>query len=86
VAMENPSARVYKWILPPGGTSEMHTHARPYVILAVTPTTLKMTRPDGKSMTQEVKAGDFHWVDNKVTHTLTNAGTLEAQIVEIELK
>lgn len=86
IAMENPSARVYKWILPPGGATEMHSHARPYVIVAVTPTTLKMTGPDGKSMTQEVKAGDFHWIDSKVTHTIANVGTLEAQIVEIELK
>jgi quercetin dioxygenase-like cupin family protein len=86
VAAENPSARVYKWTLAPGATAPMHTHERPYLILAVTPMQLKMTGPDGGSMTHEVKAGDFHWVDAKVTHSLTNAGTAEGQIVEIELK
>jgi quercetin dioxygenase-like cupin family protein len=86
VAAENPSARVYRWTLEPGATSPMHTHERPYLILAVTPMQLTMTGPDGASSTHEVKAGDFHWVDAQVTHTLTNAGTAAGEIVEIEMK
>jgi quercetin dioxygenase-like cupin family protein len=86
VAAENPSARVYQWVLAPGAATPSHTHERPYLILAVTPVQLKMTAPDGSSFTHEVKAGDFHWVDAKVSHTLANAGTAEGQIVEIELK
>jgi quercetin dioxygenase-like cupin family protein len=86
VAAENASARVYRWTLAPGASTSMHTHERPYLILAVTPMQLKMTGPDGTSMTHEVKAGDFHWVDSNVTHSLTNAGTSEGEIVEIELK
>jgi quercetin dioxygenase-like cupin family protein len=86
VAAENPSARAYKWVLEPGAATPMHTHERPYLILAVTPMQLKMTAPDGSSMTHEIKAGDFHWVDSKVTHTLANAGSAEGEIVEIELK
>jgi len=86
VAAENPSARVYKWVLEPGASTPMHTHERPYLILAVTPLQLKMTAPDGSSMSHEIKAGDFHWVDAKVTHTLANAGSAEGEIVEIELK
>jgi quercetin dioxygenase-like cupin family protein len=86
VEAENPSARVYKWILAPGATSAMHTHLRPYLIISATPLVLKMTDPEGKSFTHEVKAGDVHWVDAKVTHSLTNEGTTAGQIVEIELK
>lgn len=86
VAAENPSARIYNWVLAPGAVSAMHTHERPYLIVAASTVQLKMTAPDGKSLTHEVKAGDFHWVDAKVTHTLANAGTTEGQIVEIELK
>jgi quercetin dioxygenase-like cupin family protein len=86
VALENPSARIYKWVLAPGATSPMHTHTRPYLIIAATPMPLKMTAPDGQSFAHEVKSGDFHWVDAKVTHSLTNEGATEAQIVEIELK
>jgi quercetin dioxygenase-like cupin family protein len=86
VAAENASARVYKWTLTPGASTPMHEHERPYLILAVTPMQLKMTGPDGASMTHEVKARDFHWVDTNVTHSLTNAGTTEGELVEIELK
>jgi quercetin dioxygenase-like cupin family protein len=86
VAAENPSARVYKWTLAPGASTPTHTHVRPYLIVAVTPMLLKMTAPGGASTTHEVKAGDFHWIDTKVTHSLTNAGAAPGQIVEIELK
>jgi quercetin dioxygenase-like cupin family protein len=86
VAAENPSARIYNWVLAPGASSAQHTHERPYLIIAVNTVQLKMSAPDGKSSTHEVKAGDFHWVDSKVTHTLANDGTTEGQIVELELK
>lgn len=86
VAMENPSARVYKWTLAPGATSPMHTHAKPYLIVAATKMPLKMSAPDGQSSSHEVQAGDFHWIDAKVTHSLTNEGNTEGQIVEVELK
>jgi len=86
VEAENPSARVYKWILAPGATSAMHTHERPYLIISATPLMLKMTDPEGKSFTHEVKAGDIHWVDAKVTHSLANEGAASGTIVEIELK
>ena len=86
VAAENASARVYSWVLAPGAVSAMHSHERPYLIVAVTPMHLKMTAPDGRSFTDDVKPGDFHWVDAKVTHTLENAGTTPGQLVEFEMK
>ncbi len=86
VAIENPSARVYRWIVAPGATSAMHTHPRPYLIIAVTKMPLKMTAADGQSSSHEVQPGDFHWIESRVTHSLTNEGTTEGQIVEVELK
>jgi quercetin dioxygenase-like cupin family protein len=86
VAAETPSGRVYQWTLAPGASSPMHTHVRPYLIVAATKTPLKMTAPDGQSSSHEIQAGDFHWIDAQVTHSLTNEGTTEGQIVEVELK
>ena len=86
VAGENPSARVYNWVLAPGAVSAMHTHVRPYLIISTKGFMLNMTSPDGQSSAHEVKAGDFHWVNTKVTHSLANVGSTEGQIVEIELK
>ena len=86
VAAENPKMRVYRYELAPGGASPAHTHSRPYVIIAATDMDLKMTSPDGRSMEHPIKAGDLHWVEPPVTHTLVNAGTATAVLVEIELK
>src|SRR5262249_24081862 len=55
IAAENPSARVYKWVLAPGASSDQHTHTRPYLILAATPFKLKMTAPNGKFSSHPVK-------------------------------
>jgi len=86
VVGENPSARAYRWSLAPGAKTPQHTHHRPYLIVAVTPMKLKMAAPDGQSVTHDVKAGDFHWVDVEVTHVLSNDGTAAGEIVEFELK
>lgn len=86
VAAENPSARAYHWSLAPGAKTPEHTHTRPYLILVATPMKLRMIAPDGQSMIHEVKAGDFHWIDAKVTHTLTNDGSTPGEIIELELK
>ncbi len=86
IAAENPSARIYKHVLAAGASSAMHTHERPYLIVAATAMQLKMTAADGKSSAHEIKAGEFHWVDGKVTHSLTNEGPAEGQIIEVELK
>jgi len=86
VAAENASARVYNWVLAPGTVAAMHTHQRPYLIVAVTPPHLKLISRDGQSLAEAVKPGDFHWVNAKVTHALANEGTAEGQIVEIEMK
>jgi quercetin dioxygenase-like cupin family protein len=83
---ENASARVYRWTLGPGATSPMHSHERPYLIISATPMNLKMAAPDGHSFTHEVAAGDLHWIDTKVTHSLSNLGSTEGRIVEVELK
>ena len=86
VAAENPSERLYRWELKPGETSAQHTHERPYLIIAATDMNLKMSSPDGQTMTHEIKKGDSHWVDSKVTHTLSNAGNETGILVEVELK
>jgi len=85
-AAENGSARVYRWDLPAGGSSPAHVHERPYLVIAATPLQLAMTAPDGASSEHPVKAGDLHWVDTRVAHTLTNAGSAPGILIEVELK
>ena len=86
VAAENPSVRIYRWVIAPGTTTAMHTHTRPYLIVAVSPMQLNMTAPDGQSRTEQLKAGDFHWVNVGITYSLANESSTEGKIVEFELK
>ena len=86
VAGENPSARAYHWNLAPGAKTPEHKHERPYLIVAATAIQLKMSAPDGQTMSHAVKAGDVHWVDSPVTHILANDSTTAGEIVELELK
>ncbi len=85
-AAENPQMRVYRYDLEPGAGSAQHTHARPYLLVASTDMNLRMTSPEGGSMAHPVKAGDFHWVQASVTHTLINEGREKGVLVEFELK
>jgi len=85
-AVESSSFRAYKWDLAAGSSAPAHTHTRPYLIIAVTPMLLVMKSPDGGSMELPIKAGDFHWIDSKVTHTLTNNGKEPGIIFEVELR
>jgi len=84
VVAENPSARVYKWNLAPGGATSPHVHEHPYIVLAVTP--MRLTAADGTSALEVFKAGDFRWVNAKGPHTLANSGSSGGHFVEIEMK
>ncbi|HEY3928740.1 MAG TPA: hypothetical protein VGL89_10215 [Candidatus Koribacter sp.] len=86
VVAENAEGRVYRWKMAAHETSATHAHTRPYLIVVVQPMRLKMTAPDGQSRTEDVKAGDLHWVDFAVTHSFTNESDAEGELVEIELK
>ena len=91
VAAENPSARIYNWVLPPGASSPMHKHVRPFVIVSVTALNLQMSSNDGQTASRAIEAGSFRYVDiplaaGSITHNLVNIGATPGQIVEVELK
>jgi quercetin dioxygenase-like cupin family protein len=90
VAAENPSSRIYNWVLAAGATTPMHKHVRPYVIVSVTPLNLQMSSPDGQTAARAVEAGSFRYVDvppgGSLTHNLVNIGNTPGQIIEVEMK
>jgi quercetin dioxygenase-like cupin family protein len=83
---ENSKMRVYRYDIEPGMTAAQHTHARPFVLVAVTDLGPGTISPAGTNARRLVKAGDIEWIDSKVTHSFTNRGTEKAIIVEFELK
>jgi quercetin dioxygenase-like cupin family protein len=90
VVAENPSARIYNWVLAAGAISPMHKHVRPYVIVSVTALNLQMNSPDGQTAARAVEAGSFRYVEvapgGSLTHNLVNIGSTPGQIIEVEMK
>jgi hypothetical protein len=85
-AAENASMRVYRYELGPGAATARHNHARPYVLVAATNADLPVTSTEGASNDRGFQAGEIHWVESLVTHTLANRGSDRTILVEIELK
>jgi len=86
IGAENSKMRVYRYDPAPGITTVQHTHARPFVFVAVTDVDLETISPNGSSTKRIVKAGDFQWINSNITHSLANRGAVPAIIVEFELK
>ena len=90
VAAENPSSRIYNWVLASGATAPMHKHIRPYVIVSVTALNLQMNSSDGQTAARAVEAGSFRYVEvppgGSFTHDLANIGSTPGQIIEVEMK
>jgi mannose-6-phosphate isomerase-like protein (cupin superfamily) len=85
-AAESEGLRAYKWDLAAGASTPVHTHLRPYMIIAGTEMQLSMESPAGGTMEHRINGGDFHWIDSTVTHSLTNKGNAAGVIIEVELK
>jgi len=82
--IDNPRVRVYEYRLQPGQKEVMHSHL-PGVVFTLSDATLKITLPDGTSVTHTSVTGDVAWRDN-VTHAIENIGSTEAHAYAIELK
>jgi len=84
VLLENDRVRVLESKLKPGEVEGMHTHPG-YVAYFLTPTTVKITTPDGKSSIKKPPAGKVLYGES-AEHRIENvADTLQRDLV-IELK
>ena len=90
VAAENPSSRIYNWVLAAGATTPMHKHVRPYVLVSVTALNLRMNSSDGQTAARAVDARSFRYVEvppgGSLTHNLVNIGNTPGQLIEVEMK
>ncbi len=84
VLLENEHVRVLEFRMKPGDKQEMHTHPAT-VHIEMTPTKVKITDPDGKSVEVEGKEGEVIWV-GPVKHTVENIGDNEIHGYIVEIK
>lgn len=84
VLLENDRVRVLESTLKPGEVEGMHTHPA-YVAYFLTPTTLKITTPDGNSSVKKPQAGKVLYGDG-AEHQIENVGDTLQRVLVIELK
>jgi quercetin dioxygenase-like cupin family protein len=84
ILLENDQVRVLESTLKPGEIEPMHSHPA-YIAYFLTPTTVKITTPDGKSSVKKPKAGKVLYGDG-ATHEIENIGNTLQRVLVIELK
>jgi len=83
LAAEGPLARVYRVVLAPGASTEVHTHAAPGLTVQAT---LGASEDLGGSPAASggSGAGAWRWRNAGYRHTLRNAGAAPLTLVEID--
>ena len=84
VLLENDRVRVLESKLKPGEVEGMHSHPE-YIAYFLTPTTVKITTPDGKSSVKEPLAGKVLY-GKGATHRIENVGDTLQRVLVIEIK
>ena len=84
VLLENDRVRVLESKLKPGEVEGMHTHPE-YIAYFLTPTTVEITTPDGKSVVKKPPAGKVLY-GTGAEHRIKNVGETLQRVLVIEIK
>jgi beta-alanine degradation protein BauB len=86
VVFENDRVRVWEIELGPGESLPMHLHELDYVFVVVDDGVTTISWEDGRSETNQHKAGDIMWREAPHAHALKNEGSGVYRNRLIELK
>lgn len=84
VLLENDRVRVLESTLKPGEVEGMHTHPE-YIAYFLSPTTVEITTPDGKSVVKKPPAGKVLY-GTGAEHQIKNVGDTLQRVLVIEIK
>lgn len=84
VRLDTPRVRVLELMLGPGQSEPMHSHPD-YLVLVLSPATMRMTSPDGEARVVELTAGEVSY-NSATSHAGENIGSTQLHEVIIELK
>ena len=84
VLLENDRVRVLESKLKPDEVEGMHTHPE-YIAYFLTPTTVEITTPDGKSVVKKPPAGKVLY-GTGAAHRIKNVGDTLQRVLVIEIK
>ena len=84
VLLENDRVRVLESKLKPGEVEGMHSHPE-YIAYFLTPTTVEITTPDGKSSVKKPPAGKVLY-GTGAKHKIKNVGNTLQRVLVVEIK
>lgn len=87
LVFENDKVRVLEYVSRPGlGVCGTGKHSHPdHVTIVLSPAKVKVTRADGSTFINDLKAGDAFW-DPAATHMAENIAGSGARMVLVEIK
>src|SRR6476469_110017 len=85
VRLENERVRVLDYLLPAGKAEPLHRHPAS-VAYIISGATLHTMNANGVAGDGTVNAGDVHWRDKDITHTVQNTGNTDMRALIVELK
>lgn len=85
VALENDEVLVVETTYPKGGSTPMHTHTWPHVVIVIEGGTVQTMASDGTVSTVELRSGQTLWRGVQ-SHSTRNIGPKTVRIVEVEIK
>lgn len=84
--MENERVRIFRLVLAPGQSSEVHLHALQGMSVVITEARIAVGLPGTEPETVTFKPGDYRWHEGGMRHSLRNVGSTTFEAVDIELK
>lgn len=85
VVLENDRVRVIEIDVPPGGSTGMHSHGTPQLVVFLSGAKGTQMMADGSTKPMDRKAGEVAWSE-PVTHDTKNTGKQPVRTLVIELK
>lgn len=83
--VDNDRVRVVEYQIKPGQHEPLHSHPAS-VAYVISGGTLRTTDANGKANIGTLRAGDVHWRDGNVVHSVENVGDTELRALIVELK
>jgi mannose-6-phosphate isomerase-like protein (cupin superfamily) len=84
VHVKNDRTRVTEWIFESGAETGPHVHGYDYVIVPITPGTIRLVDSEGERDVV-LQAGSSYFRPAGVSHNVFNVGPGELRFVEVEL-
>ena len=82
---EDDLFRVWEWRIPPGGSTEWHTHEYAYTVVPLVDGLMKIDTPDGW-VEFPLTAGEPYCRPAGVSHDVHNGGDTDIVFIEVERK